>query len=306
MRPTMVLVQNIRLDGDTQPRAGIDNALVCEYAEAYRADAKSLPPVVVFFDGTNHWLADGFHRWHAAKAELEKIRCDVRQGTLDDARWFSYSANQTHGLRRNNADKARAVRAALLHPNGTKLSDVQIAAHVGVNDKTVAKYRAELESTSEIPKSDERTGRDGRTTDTAKIGKATFPEGIPADVQALLADTPVASHKGELQALAMLDEEDQRTVAHRLAAGDIEHVSQAICPNCSGVDRDVEGDCTGCYGEPDDEEETTADDSDLVWTEIESAARDWAEGRDDGLVIAAARLETMADKLRGATQATNP
>ena len=46
--------------------------------------------------------------------------------------------------------------------------------HVGVNDKTIAKYRAKLESTSQIAKSDERTGRDGRTINTANIG-ATAP-----------------------------------------------------------------------------------------------------------------------------------
>ncbi len=171
MQTKLLPVKKLRLDGDTQPRVEIDEDVVAEYAAAYKASAK-MPPVVVFFDGTDHWLADGFHRRFAAiKAKLAKIRCEVRKGTREDARWYSYSANQTHGLRRSNADKARAVKAALKHPKGAEVSDTGIAEHVGVNDKTVAKYRDELQATSEIPKSDIREGRDGRTIDTSNIGK---------------------------------------------------------------------------------------------------------------------------------------
>ena len=53
----------------------------------------------------------------------------------------SYSVNTDHGLQRTNEDKKKAVMAALKHPKGVKLSDTKIAGHVGVNDKTVAKYR---------------------------------------------------------------------------------------------------------------------------------------------------------------------
>ncbi len=59
-----------------------------------------------------------------------------------------------------------AVRQALKHPNGAKLSDNQIAEHVGVDHKTVAKYRDELD----LGNSQVRTGRDGRIIDTSKIG----------------------------------------------------------------------------------------------------------------------------------------
>jgi hypothetical protein len=63
------------------------------------------------------------------------------------------------------------VKAALLHPKGASLSDSQISEHVGVDDKTVGKYRAELVATSELPKSTTRLGKDNRTIDTAKIGE---------------------------------------------------------------------------------------------------------------------------------------
>lgn len=65
-----------------------------------------------------------------------------------------------------------AVKAALLHPKGAGLSDRQIAEHVGVDHKTVARFRGELQATGEIPQSDSRTGKDGRTIDTSNIGKA--------------------------------------------------------------------------------------------------------------------------------------
>jgi hypothetical protein len=165
----MIPLSTIRIDGDTQPREAIDEDTVKDFRKCLdRGD--EFPPVDVFQDGAAIWLADGFHRWHAAdRAEHEKMECTVHKGTKADAQWFAAGVNQTHGLRRSNADKAKAVRMALGHPNAAGKSDGQIAEHVGVNDKTVAKYRAEL--TPEIPESTKRKGRDGRTTDTSKIGR---------------------------------------------------------------------------------------------------------------------------------------
>jgi hypothetical protein len=63
----MLAIGLIRGDGATQPRARIDPALVGEYAADMRR-GDEFPPVVVFFDGTDHWLADGFHRRDARRA----------------------------------------------------------------------------------------------------------------------------------------------------------------------------------------------------------------------------------------------
>lgn len=87
--------------------------------------------------------------------------------------------NQAHGLRRTNDDKRKAVMAALRHPKGAKMSDTQIAEHVGVDVKTVGKYRSELESSMEIPEITTRTvTRGGKTYEqnTANIGKASATE----------------------------------------------------------------------------------------------------------------------------------
>lgn len=163
----------IRLEDGTQPRAQLSSEVINDYAEQMRLGAK-FPPIVVFYDGKDYWLADGFHRVVAAKkARLgEPIEAEVMQGTQSDAQWYSYGVNKTHGLRRTNEDKARAVKRALCHPQGAKRSDREIAWHVGVSAPMVGKYRAELEATCQIGKSIDRTGGDGRTINTAMIGRA--------------------------------------------------------------------------------------------------------------------------------------
>ena len=80
------------------------------------------------------------------------------------------AANQTHGLRRSNEDKAKTVKKALSHPNAASKSVREIAEYIGVSHMTVQRYRDEMKSTVTKLQSDERTGRDGRTIDTANIG----------------------------------------------------------------------------------------------------------------------------------------
>lgn len=135
-----IQIDSIRLDGGTQSRVEINEATVAEYAEAF-AGGDNLPPVVVFSDGVNHYLADGFHRTLAAKRlGFKSIDCEVKVGTLADAQLYAYGANVTHGLRRTNADKAKAVAGVLaLRPDW---SDRQIAKHVGVSHTMVAAIRS--------------------------------------------------------------------------------------------------------------------------------------------------------------------
>lgn len=131
----------IRTDGGTQPRANIDARLVTEYAEAM-AEEFEFPPVTVFFDGRDYWLADGFHRVAAVQAlGFEDIACRIRQGTREDAVWFSCGANATHGRRRSNEDKRRAVETALADPRSEQLSNRDLARHCGVSHTYVSKLR---------------------------------------------------------------------------------------------------------------------------------------------------------------------
>jgi len=168
---TKLSIHNIRLDGGTQPRATLVDERVAEYAEFFRAGAV-FPPVEVCYDGQDYWLWDGFHRVAACRAAgLDELDAHVTQGTQADAQWLSYGANKTHGLYRKNEDKQRAVQSALSHPRAAGLSNVQLAEHCGVDETMIRRYRAKFESTSVLPKSTRRTGRDGRTINTNKIGK---------------------------------------------------------------------------------------------------------------------------------------
>src|SRR3954447_12853981 len=60
-------LDQIRTDGGTQPRAALHPSWVEEYAHDMMSGAE-LPPVIVFYNGSAYWLADGFHRYHAAAA----------------------------------------------------------------------------------------------------------------------------------------------------------------------------------------------------------------------------------------------
>ena len=181
-RLAMLKMEDVRIDGGTQPRAEIDEAAVAEYAGAMAEEA-CLPAVEVVYDGADYWLWDGFHRYHAhVKAEYDTIRANVTQGSRDLAVWLATGANRTHGLRRTNEDKRRAVEMALkAKPDA---SDRMIADHVGVDHKTVTSVRAEMASTGEFPQLTERVGKDGRTRSLPKPQpKADDPPAKPAEAK---------------------------------------------------------------------------------------------------------------------------
>lgn len=165
----------IRIDGGTQSRVEINNEAVSDYAEAVKVGIE-FPPVIVFHDGADHWLADGFHRFHAHKqAGKASIPADIRAGTVRDAILFSLGANCTHGLRRSNADKRKAVQTLLADPEWAEWSDSKIAQACGVDHKTVAAHRASILGNSQdasAVRSVERAGKKYRQ-DTSQIGKKT-------------------------------------------------------------------------------------------------------------------------------------
>lgn len=128
-------------NGGTQMRTRVDDAVVAEYAERMAA-GDDFPPAVVFRDGKSHWLADGFHRYRARRTISAKtMRCLVHVGDRSDAIEYAIGANKSNGLRRTNADKQMAVRAALAHERLRELNNVQLAAFVGVSDEMVRNMR---------------------------------------------------------------------------------------------------------------------------------------------------------------------
>ena len=170
-REKMIALNKIRLDGDTQSRESLSGDVVDEYAELI-ANGVDFPRCEVLFDGTDYWVIDGFHRINAyLKLSKEQIDCVVREGTREDAEWLALAANKTHGLRRSNKDKEKAVRKALSRPNWRSKCNAVIAKHVGVSAPTVAKYRKETEPTQRSFESEVRTDRNGRKIDVSAIGR---------------------------------------------------------------------------------------------------------------------------------------
>lgn len=169
--PTTVALTAIVNDGGTQMRAGMDAATITEYSEALaEADAWPFPPIVVFHDGEKYWLADGFHRVNAAHriGKFSQIPADVRSGTRRDAVLHAAGANASHGLRRTNGDKRRAVDVLLRDEEWSQWSDGEIARKCAVSQPFVSAMRREL--TQNGFESTARKGADGRTINTANIG----------------------------------------------------------------------------------------------------------------------------------------
>ena len=171
--PKTLRLDEIRIDGGTQPRVAIDQGIVDEYAEHYSTGV-DLKPVIVFHDGATYWLADGFHRyWANRKIKSDYIFAHVHQGTQRDAIFYSVGANADHGLRRTNGDKRKAVLTMLTNPlvscdeDGNHWSNNAIAQRCQVDPKTVASVRAGME----IHSCATRKGTDGKVYNTSNIGR---------------------------------------------------------------------------------------------------------------------------------------
>lgn len=149
-------LDQIRIDGGTQPRVEIDEQVVAEYAEKY-GEGNDLKPVIVFYDGATYWLADGFHRyWANKKINSDYIFANIHQGTQRDAILFSVGANATHGLRRTNADKRKAVLIMLKDEEWSQWSNREIAKRCGVSEYLV---RQTLENLTAIKSQSESRSR---------------------------------------------------------------------------------------------------------------------------------------------------
>lgn len=145
MKTKTIKISEIVIDAGTQQRERINPEVVNEYAESIRCGNK-FPPVVVFFDSVNYYLADGFHRVHAHdELEIDDIEAEINDGNLDDATLYSYASNKTHGLRRSQADKKKAVVGMISHPKFGMWTNRDIAKHIDVSHTYVNKLRDQLE-----------------------------------------------------------------------------------------------------------------------------------------------------------------
>ena len=137
-------LNEIRLDGGTQSRARMSEGTIREYADALKEGAK-FPPVVVFNDGKQYWLADGFNRYYAHKSiGRDNIDIDIKSGTQLDAKMYACGANSTHGQRRTTADKRHAILMMLNEPELKGSSEREIARICGVSHTLVQTVKKSL------------------------------------------------------------------------------------------------------------------------------------------------------------------
>lgn len=178
---TKINIADIRVNGGTQSRASINREVVSDYADAIEHGAE-FPPVVVFYDGSTYWLADGFHRYEAyASANVNEVPADIRQGTQRDAILFSVGANAHHGLRRTKEDRERAVLTLLNDPEWAQWPQTKIAKACGVSQSVVSRVVTKHNPAS-YAENKMRTVERGGTTyeqNTANIGKAKPAEQTP-------------------------------------------------------------------------------------------------------------------------------
>lgn len=155
-----ISLEQIDIYAGTQTRVATNDEAVSGYAEDMKQGAK-FPPIQLFYDGSKYYLADGFHRFLAAKRIEEKdIEADVREGSRTDALIAALGANATNGLYRTNADKRHAVEIALEEWTGH--SNAYLADICKVSIELVRRVRKSMG----LDNPDKVIGKDGKSYPT--------------------------------------------------------------------------------------------------------------------------------------------
>lgn len=154
----LLKIDKINQDKSIQTRQATDLAVVSEYAEAMRK-GEEFPPCIVFRQGNEYFLADGWHRLKAAQlAGKDQILVIIRPGTERDALFYAVGANASHGKQRTRADKERAILILLQDPEWSQLSDLELCRVAKINTPAI------------VPQVREKYGIDKRTVRIMKRG----------------------------------------------------------------------------------------------------------------------------------------
>ena len=200
-----LLINQITLDHSLQSRSAMNESTISDYQEIIETSLE-LPPVTVFHDGEKHYLADGWHRLEAHKrAGRDRVIADIKDGSHRDAFLHALSANATHGLRRSQSDKRRAVQMALEDDEIGRQTNREIAklckvSHTFVNStreslKQKANRRELVVKTSNWPKTE------------AKV--ETFPHDLSDED---ILHEPYTYHDEALDTITALAEENERLI----------------------------------------------------------------------------------------------
>jgi uncharacterized ParB-like nuclease family protein len=203
------------MDERLQSRTEVNEETVSDYAEALLAGA-DFPPVLVYFDGINYYLTDGYHRLLAHKrAEKVSILCEVVQGTLRDAIFHATGVNTDHGMRRTYADKRKAVMTLLDDFEWEGMSNAQISKHCHVSPTFVSDLRKSVGK--------DTAGTVKYKTSTGKVMEKKKAPGRPAKEPELKGPEVIPPHAEKedhnQEAIDMLLAENEELKARVAVAG---------------------------------------------------------------------------------------
>lgn len=206
------------LEEALQSRVEINEETVSEYAQNIE-DGDVFPPVTVFFNSTNYFLADGYHRFFGhQRAGKVSIQCNVINGTRRDAILYSTAANAKHGIRRSYADRRKAVMILLDDFEWSQKSNTEIAKHVGVSVSFVSNLR---NSSGKMPDKVQYTTPSGETKTKVKAsGRPAKPKEEP-QVQQEEPAQPAADYKAHEELIETLTKENAE-LTQRLAVSAME------------------------------------------------------------------------------------
>ncbi len=201
-------IKSIVIDSGTQSRASISEDTVTDYAEAMTA-GDEFPPVVVYFDGVDYYLADGFHRLHAAlRLGKASIQADVRTGTLRDAILYSLGANNNHGLRRSNADKRKCVQTLLEDFEWGELSINEMARICSVSPQLVLAVKQEADGGVKVSSQTTNAPRKVKPTKLSNVVEAPDDNFEPDEaVKELVAENQRLSDRLAVESMDASEEE---------------------------------------------------------------------------------------------------
>lgn len=236
-----LLIEDLILDGGTQPRIEVSDEAIAEYTEWLMENPdRDMPAIHVVKNGDLLWPWDGFHRVYSyRKAGRLSIPAEVHAGTLRDAQLKSKGANSGHGLRRTPADKRKAVNDMLKDKEWATWSDRTIAEHVKVSPTLVGDVRRQMfppehpaASTVHVDSSNPaptRKGRDGKQRPASNPARHRRAPGAPpapsptADPVRNAAAERIARQQAASPAGAVLAAPDQHDAAD---------VTPHRCPSC--------------------------------------------------------------------------
>lgn len=154
-------LNQIELDLKLSPRieGGTNEDTVQDYVECF----DQLPPIVVFKvpGHAKYLLADGWHRYHAAKKlELTEIEVEAKAGSYEDAKEYALLSNLRHGRPLTRKEKRHVIGEFLkIHP---ERANKWIAIDLGSSHHTVKSVREELEKGGKFSTPDYLLTKDGQ------------------------------------------------------------------------------------------------------------------------------------------------